>query len=121
MSGVRKRYGASERPGLLEQWSRSGESAERFAARIGVRPSTLSRWQKEAAKLVTSAPRLTIRKGKKSREDSASMFTRVQVVEAPRRAGGLVEVVTREGYVVRVHGEVDSHTLTSVLGALARC
>jgi hypothetical protein len=28
----RQRYRSSEWPGLLEQWSRSGESAERFAA-----------------------------------------------------------------------------------------
>lgn len=33
---------------LLEQWSRSGESAERYAARIGAKPSTLARWQKQA-------------------------------------------------------------------------
>jgi hypothetical protein len=27
---------------MLEQWSKSGESEERFAARIGVKPATLA-------------------------------------------------------------------------------
>lgn len=53
--------------------------------------------------------------------EKASMFARVQVVDAPERAAGMVEVVTRAGHVVRIHGEVDPRVLASVLGAVGRC
>lgn len=120
MSGVRKRYSASKQPGLLEQWSKSGESAERFAARLGVKPSTLSRWQKKAK---TPKPRRGLASGVGSgfSGEKGSMFARVQVVDAPERGAGMVEVVTRAGHVVRIHGEVDARVLTSVLGAVGRC
>ena len=52
---------------------------------------------------------------------SASTFARVQVVDAPRRAGGFVEIVTREGALVRVHGEVDEAALRAALRAMSRC
>jgi hypothetical protein len=61
-----------------------------------------------------------------SREESesasaASVFARVQVVEPPARSAGVIEVVMRDGLVVRLHGVVDAGTLTSVLGCIARC
>jgi hypothetical protein len=116
----RRRRHASEWSGLLEQWSRSGEPAERFAARLGVKVATLSRWQKQvnAGKTSPKSAGPSLPEGRVSQ----SLFAPVQVVSAPRRrGGGLVEVVTREGYVVRVHGLVDAETLSAVLGALEPC
>jgi DNA-binding transcriptional regulator YdaS (Cro superfamily) len=121
MSGVRKRYSASRQPALLEQWSKSGESAERFAARLGVKPSTLSRWQRDAKATAMNRSGLATRVGAGAVTEKASTFARVQVVDAPERAAGMVEVVTRAGHVVRVHGDVDPRVLASVLGAVGRC
>lgn len=115
----RERRLASEWPALLEQWSQSGESAERFAARIGVKPATLARWRKA----VESKPwsRGAVKPEKASVESSASVFARVQVVEPPVRRDGLIEVVMRDGLMVRVHGVVDASTLDAVLGCMVRC
>jgi transposase len=114
----RERRLASEWPALLEQWSKSGESAERFAARIGVKPATLSRWRKA----VESKPRSrSLTKPEKTGESAASVFARVQVVEPPVRRDGLIEVVMRDGLMVRVHGVVDASTLDAVLGCMGRC
>ena len=121
MRVVRKRYSASQQRALLEQWSKSGESAERFAARLGVKPSTLSRWQKEAKGARRNASGLARHVGVDAFTEKASMFARVQVVDAPERAASMVEVVTRAGHVVRIHGDVDPRVLASVLGAVGRC
>jgi hypothetical protein len=106
-------------PALLEQWSTSGETAARFAARIGVTPATLARWQKS----VGSKPRAASvpSREKKTSTSAASVFARVQVVEPPTRTAGVIEVVMRDGLVVRLHGAVDADTLGTVLGCMARC
>lgn len=54
-------------------------------------------------------------------EPDRSLFTPVQVVRSPRAQGCMVEIVTRTGCVVRVHGPVDEDTLGVVLGALGSC
>jgi len=115
----RQRRNASQQAKLLEQWSKSGESAERFASRVGVTPATLRRWRSGAASdALQVAPAA---RDKNSKTEPASMFARVQVVETPSHAGGLVEVVMRDGIMLRVHGAVDADTLSAVLGALSRC
>lgn len=50
-----------------------------------------------------------------------SVFTPAQVVRRARAEGSLVEVVTRSGCVVRMHGAVDEDTLTSVFAAVGGC
>lgn len=119
MNQVRRgRHRAAAWPALLEQWSTSGETAERFAARVGVKPSTLARWRKA----VGSKPRRASVSSDKGKGASAgSVFARVQVVNAPTRSAGVIEVVIRDGVVVRLHGAVDADTLTTVLGCAARC
>ena len=115
----RQRRKSSQWPKLLEQWSKSGESAERFAARVGVKPSTLSRWRKAVA----SEPRqdAAVVQNSKSESSAPSMFARVQVMEPATRSEGLVEVVMRDGIMLRIHGVVDANTLGAVLGALSGC
>lgn len=115
----RKRYRSSEWSGLLDQWSRSGESAERFSSRLGISVATLTRWQKEAQSKRSSAPLSGV--APPNVEATRSLFAPVQVVRAARAEGGLVEVVTRDGWVVRVHGAVDEETLASVFAAVGRC
>lgn len=117
----RKRYRASEWPGLLDQWSRTGESAERFAAKLGISVVTLLRWQRQVTEAKSSTT--VVGSSASAKADGArSLFTAVQVVRAPRaESTGLVEVVTRGGCVVRVHGPVDEETLASVFAAVGGC
>lgn len=115
----RERRSASEWPALLEQWSQSGETAARFAARIGVKPATLARWRKAVGS--KSRPSQGSGRAKKVTPSPASVFARVQVVEPPNRSTGLIEVVMRDGLLVRLHGPVDAGTLDAVLGCMARC
>lgn len=115
----RRRRNASQWSKLLDQWTKSGKSAERFAARVGVKPSTLAKWQKSEASKGPPAAASVVRAKKKER--AASLFARVQVMERPTRADGLVEVVMRDGIMLRLHGSVDADTLGAVLGALSRC
>lgn len=114
----RRRRNASQWSKLLEQWSRNGETAERFAARIGVKPSTLAKWQKALAGKPKAADAVV--RARKN-DGAESLFARVQVVEPPARSDGLVEVVMRDGVMLRIHGAVDVDTLGAVLGALSRC
>ncbi len=116
----RKRYRSSEWSGLLEQWSRSGESAERFSARLGISALTLMRWRKQTqGEASSSAP--VVSAAPTALESTRSLFTPVQVVRPARSEVGLVEVVTRSGCVVRVHGAVNEETLASVFAAVGGC
>ena len=115
----RERRRASEWPALLEQWSARGETAARFAVRIGVKPATLDRWQKSVGSKPRAASALS--REKKTSARVASVFARVQVVEPPPRTAGVIEVVMRDGLVVRLHGAVDADTLSTVLGCMVRC
>lgn len=115
MNQVRRgRHKAADWPALLEQWSTSGESAERFGARIGVKPSTLTRWRKAVG---SKSQRASVNHA----ASAAPVFARVQVVEPSARVMGMIEVVIRDGLLVRLHGAVDANTLATVLGCAARC
>jgi hypothetical protein len=114
-----KHYRSTQWAELLEQWTRSGESAERFSARIGVTPATLTRWKKHTQ---TSRDKTAVVGPVQAKVGSdRSLFTPVQVVRPPRAERSMVEIVTRSGCVVRVHGPVDEDTLSVVLGALSSC
>ena len=115
----RQRHSSSQWPKLIERWTKSEESAERFAASVGVKPSTLERWRKAVSSDHRQSASVVPRT--KSKTSAASMFARVQVVEPPARLPGLVEVVMRDGVMLRIHGAVDVDTLDAVLGALSRC
>jgi transposase-like protein len=104
---------------LVEQWSSSGETAERFAARVGVKPATLARWRKAVSS--KSHPGGSLSRAKKSGAGAESVFAQVQVVEPSTRSEGLIELVTRDGLIVRVHGSVDVDALGAVLGCVSRC
>ena len=114
-----KRYRSSEWSGLLDQWSRSGESAERFSARLGISVATLARWRKKVKSAKPTSP--IGGETPKAVDAARSLFTPVQIVRPARAEGGLVEVVTRSGCVVRVHGAVDEETLALVFAAAGRC
>jgi transposase-like protein len=115
----RKRYLSSEWPELVAQWSASGESVERFSARLGISAETLKRWRKRTQGKVSSG---LLAGAAPSKDDAPrSLFTPVQVVRSARAECGLVEVVTRGGCVVRVHGAVDEETLASVFAAVGGC
>lgn len=130
----RKRVRRSEREWreLLTEQSTSGKSLTRFAADKGIASSSMHLWSKRLALGSASSTRTgasydssarvpTIGPSKVQRAEGRSMFAQVQVVELPRASSGLLEVVTRDGYVVRVHGEVDARALSALLEALGRC
>lgn len=119
MQRAHKRRSAAQWSELIAQWTRSGDSAERFAAGVGVKLSTLRWWQSQLGK--SGTPERTARRAEGRSLAKSATFAEVQVVESPRREGGFVEVVTRGGHVIRVHGEVDAEALQSVFEALGRC
>ena len=131
----RKRVQRSEQEWreLLKEQATSGKSLMRFAADKGVAYSSMHLWSKRlshqsfalasASSAETGAsPGNTARVPSKAQAaDRRSMFAQVQVVKPPRAGSGLLEVVTRDGYVVRVHGEVDARALSALLEVLGRC
>ena len=87
--------------------------------RLGVSVATLTRWRKETQPRSLAASPGAV--APKAVEKARSLFAPVQVVRSARADGGLVEVVTRGGCVVRVHGAVDEETLASVFAAVGVC
>jgi hypothetical protein len=49
------------------------------------------------------------------------VFAQVQVVDPSPRSEGMIELVMRDGRIVRVHGSVDMDALGAVLGCMSRC
>jgi hypothetical protein len=78
-----------------------------------------TRWRKALQDKTSSRP--VVRVASAKGEASSSHFMPVQVVRPARTEVGLVEVVTRGGCVVRVHGAVDEVTLASVFSAVGAC
>ena len=68
-----------------------------------------------------SRPSGALSRAKKSVAKAESVFAQVQVVDAPTRSEGMIELVTRDGLIVRVHGSVDVDALSVVLGRVSRC
>lgn len=83
----------------VRRWRASGLSAPVFARRAGFHPGTLRWW----------ASRL------RSTHKTAAKF--VEVVVAPP-AAGRVEVVVRDGVVIRVSGAFDAEVLRRAVAAL---
>jgi transposase-like protein len=113
-----RRRRASEWAVLVQQWARSGQSAEKFAAAHGVRVGTLKWWRTQlkrgsrgrTASQPSSGPRLVpVRVG----SDGEGV--------ADRRSPELAwELVAPTGHVLRVYEGSAAAVLRDALGVVAR-
>jgi hypothetical protein len=104
----RRYWRAAEAAVVVEAWRRSGESLSAFTARHGIHPRRLSRWVAELD-------------GRQGREE-AMVFHPVRLEvggEGRRRSSKRIEIVTTDGYRVRVPAGFATGDLEGVLRALA--
>ena len=93
---------AREMQRLVARWEQSGLTATAFARQCGMSVQTFAWWRHRLRTLAPAAP----------------IFTEV-VRPAPPAAGGLAEVVLRNGWVVRVPlAGVDATALRTLVAAL---
>ena len=101
----------------IEAWNQSGLSAAEFAAKLGVRPRTLSWW---AWRLASRRPR----KGKPTAIEVRHDRTTVAPLTFVEMTGALgaepIEIVLRNDLRVRVHATFDERALARVLDVLER-
>jgi len=93
--GTRKQW--AER---VECWQRSGQTAREFAAREGVRASTLSWWKGELRRAARASARF------------------IEVERPSPSEAGQIEIVVREHLRIRVSGAFDAGLLRRVVAAL---
>lgn len=107
-SEKRVRRGRDEIRALVRDYKRSGVSKEGFADSIGVHVNTVSKWLRQEALATTEQAQTVVPvelRAEKGRE------------EAPR-----IELVLRDGHVIRVGKDFDPKTLTHLIDTLeARC
>lgn len=109
----------------LERWQRSGLTTREFAAREGLRPSTLAYWRWRLKAESKAELRATFaggaeagpRKRARSSSSSRAEFMAVELVTASAR-GDEVEIIVDGALRVRVAPGFDEATLRSVVGIL---
>jgi transposase len=111
MTHKRKHRSDAERTSLLERWDQSGQSARAFAVNEGLNASSLYLWRKQR-KAAGSRPRKEV--------SAKPAFSELRLAPPVAPAGHL-EVVARNGRVVRVHGVVEVRVLQQVLAAVEQC
>lgn len=90
-TGTRRRRAAEWR-GLVEEWRKSGETREAFAAARGLRPTTLGWWASELTRRGRPSP---VEKKMSTRGEPA-MFLPVRVVGETARPRAALAVDARE-------------------------
>lgn len=96
---------------MIEHWEHSGLNAREFAQQEGLNPSSLYLWRKQ----LKAAEAASERGGMPS-----AAFTEVRLSSVQPSAAA-IEVVARNGRVVRVHGDVSPNTLRRVLAVVEQC
>ncbi len=95
----------------LARWRKSGQSAEEFAAREGVKPTALKWWRWK----------LSGEKDRGSRKGRARpSFIEVEAAPASSSAESRIEVVLANGRVVRVLGRFADEELVRVIALAER-
>lgn len=111
----------------VARWRSSGLSGSAFAAKHGLRRSTLYGWGRRfevgaqepdpAVARGELVPRFTeIRLRGRDREDAAKVTPPTDTAGAT-----MIEVVSHSGRVVRIHRAVDAELLAAVLAVVDRC
>jgi hypothetical protein len=114
MANRRARRAAAEWSSIIERWRASGLTARAFSEEAGVAMASLYLWRKQ---LGTSVRQDAATEG--ALKPSAA-FSEIRLA-ATQSHGGRVEIVARNGRVVRVDGDVSVQTLRSVLMAVEQC
>jgi hypothetical protein len=110
---VRRRRKAAEWKRLVEDWRASGESAEAYGARAGVRAKTLAWWSSELArrgrvtKPVERAPAVTF------------LPVAVRGTESTARASGVLARVEVGEFTVQVFSNANTALVAELCRALA--
>ena len=97
MTQKRTRRSESERAELVERWQQSGRPAREFAEQAGLNVSLLYLWRRRLKAVAKREP--------KTREPKPA-FSELRLSMTQPRPGH-IEIVTRNGRVVRVHGDFD--------------
>src|ERR1700712_2721921 len=101
MTQKRPRRTKSERTDIVERWQQSGRPAREFAEQTGIKASSLYSWRKQLKAATKCEP--------KARE-SKPVFSELRL-STVKAAAGHIEVVARNGRIVRVHGDVNIRAL----------
>lgn len=111
MTQKRHRRTAAARMELIERWEQSGLSAREFAAQEKLRASALYLWRRKLKSAVKREPPTPAR---------TPAFSELRLSN-PQPQPGHIEIVTRNGRVVRVHGDVSARSLQQVVAAVEQC
>jgi len=107
----------------VAQWRASGLPARVFGEQHGLSASTLHQWSHRLGSS-GAASRSAAGRRKRSEASFAELRVRPSAAEDHGQAlqsASVIEVVSRSGRVVRVHGEVDRDRLHAVLEVVEAC
>jgi hypothetical protein len=102
---------AREMRRVLAGWQRSGLTLHEFGEKRGIPPSTLSWWRRVFRDAGAED-------GNGSSAENPVVFTEVPKSAKVPRMPAVLEIVLRDGHIVRVPAGADSATLQRVLQAL---
>lgn len=102
----RRRRGRNEQRRLIQEWEESGESADAFAARIGVAINTLYRWR---AASTSAPPKVALP------ESALARMVEVHAAAMPADARFEIELA---GWRIRVPASFDEAGLRRLLRVL---
>jgi transposase-like protein len=111
MTQKRPRRTKSERKDIVDRWQQSGRPAREFAEQTGVKASSLYLWRKQLKAAARCEPKV---------RDSKPAFSELRLSNVPAGTGH-IEIVARNGRIVRVHGDVSTRALQQILGAVEQC
>ena len=111
MTKERQRRSATERTNIVERWQQSGLTARAFAGEEGLHTSLLYQWRKQ----LKAAER-----ARANADDSTPAFSELRLSTTSVQSGH-VEIIARNGRVVRVHGAIGVRALQQVLAAVEQC
>jgi transposase len=112
MTQQRQRRTVAERAELVERWEQSGLTAQQFASQEKLRAaSSLYLWRRKlrsTSKRELATPAHT------------PAFSELRLT-TPQPEPGRIEIVMRNGRVVRVHGDISIRSLEQVITAVEQC
>jgi transposase len=111
MTQKRQRRSQRERAEIIERWQQSGRPAREFAEQTGLNVSLLYLWRKQLKVASKREPRTPDRK---------PVFSELRLSTA-QPSSGHIEVVARNGRIVRVHGDVNIAAFQQILAAVEQC
>jgi transposase-like protein len=111
MTQERKRRSDAERTNIVERWQQSGLTARDFAAQEGLNVSSLYLWRQQLRAAQQPAGDAELR---------TPAFSELRLA-AEKPPSSQVEIVARNGRVVRVRADISVRSLQHVLAAVEQC